>query len=216
MVSPPSLQAIHRPGLAKGFIFGSAGIVLCLIAYFAWSGIAGAVHERRLSYSLIVEPRNTGETFDSDGRERFRPGDKFKISVLSESDGYVFVFSESPDQAGSPEYYALLPTPQVNDGSTMTWAGQTLVSARNTFHGGPATERLWIIWSREPLDVVERSVRISTANGVVAGDYAEKLNDFLRTYGSNKPIIEVDAQAHVSVLRSKGNLIVHPLALKHR
>lgn len=180
-----------------------------------------AALERKISYFLNVQKMRNGkpfeEPFKSSGQEVFESGYKFKLAFEPDAAGYMYLFNEGKDSTGKTGYYLLFPTPNFNNGSPQVTAGQQIETSQNTFSGGVGTETMWIIWSKEKrddLDAITNAVQIPP--GSVQYKDTATLQSFLDKYKVDKATATKDSTNQRTVIKAKGDVVVHRFELEHR
>lgn len=109
-----------------------------------------------LGYSLYMRDAN-GDPIRIDPARIFHAGDRIRISLETNTDGYLYVFHT--ENNGEPEM--LYPDAKLDAGDNFVeahvpyeipWSGETTDSLRwFVFDQNPANERLYIVLTREPL-----------------------------------------------------------------
>jgi hypothetical protein len=115
----------------------------------------GALRPLALGYTILMKD-DTGRLFVADPARVFKTGDRFAVALETNADGYLYLFSA--ENGRDPEL--LFPNAQIDGGANAVQA-----HARATFPTGssaeveyfidvtdpPATEHLFIVFSRRPL-----------------------------------------------------------------
>lgn len=115
----------------------------------------GVLRPLALGYTILMKD-DTGRLFVADPRNEFKTGDRFAVALETNADGYLYLFSA--ENGRNPEL--LFPNAQIDGGANAVQA-----HARATFPTGasadveyfidvtdpPATEHLFIVFSRQPL-----------------------------------------------------------------
>ncbi|HYO91728.1 MAG TPA: DUF4384 domain-containing protein, partial [Pyrinomonadaceae bacterium] len=111
-----------------------------------------------LGYSLYMRDAN-GDPVRVDPTRTFRAGDRIRISLESNTDGYLYVFHT--ENNGEPQM--LYPNARLDEGDNfveahvpyeLPWSGEAPENRWFVFDNNPANERLYIVLSREPLPAV--------------------------------------------------------------
>ncbi|HEX8492010.1 MAG TPA: DUF4384 domain-containing protein [Pyrinomonadaceae bacterium] len=111
-----------------------------------------------LGYSLYMRDAN-GDPVRIDPARTFRAGDHIRISLETNTDGYLYVFHT--ENNGQPQM--LYPNARLDDGDNfveahvpyeLPWSGEAPENRWFVFDNNPANERLYIVLSREPLPAV--------------------------------------------------------------
>lgn len=111
-----------------------------------------------LGYSLYMRDAN-GDPVRVDPTRTFRAGDRIRISLETNTDGYLYVFHT--ENNGEPQM--LYPNVRLDDGDNfveahvpyeLPWSGEAPENRWFVFDNNPANERLYIVLAREPLPAV--------------------------------------------------------------
>lgn len=177
--------------------------------------------ERTLSYFLKVQKMRDGKPFEaefnSSGQEIFESGYKFRMNFQADTDGYIYVFNEGKDELGKTGYYLLFPTESRNKGSARVGKGQQIETASNEFNGGRGTEIMWLIWIKEKSAELEAiASSIVDPPGIVAATKTSALRSFLEKHQAAKPDSTKDSANQRTVVKAKGEVVVHRFELEHR
>jgi serine/threonine protein kinase len=178
--------------------------------------------ERELSYYLMVQKIRDGKPFEapfqSSGRDVYESGYKFTMSFEADADGYMYLFNEGPDKQGQTVYQLLFPTARANDGTSRVSGGQVVTTFSNSFTGGRGAEIVWMIWTkekREDLEAIASSVVGKTL--AVTGENMDSLLTFIsEQYKTEKTELSKDSDDQRTVIKARGDIVVHRLALQHR
>ena len=115
----------------------------------------GPLRPLALGYTILMKDE-TGRLYVADASREFKTGDRFAVALETNADGYLYLFSA--ENGRDPEL--LFPNAQIEGGANAVRA-----HARATFPSGPAadveyfidvtdppaTEHLFIVFSRRPL-----------------------------------------------------------------
>jgi hypothetical protein len=108
-----------------------------------------------LGYSLYMRDSN-GDPVRIDPTRTFRAGDRIRISLETNTDGYLYVFHT--ENNGEPQM--LYPNARLDAGDNfveahvpyeLPWSGEAPENRWFVFDNNPANERLYIVLAREPL-----------------------------------------------------------------
>jgi hypothetical protein len=177
--------------------------------------------EAKLSYYLLVQKMRDGkpfqEPFQSSGHETLESGYKFRMVFQTEADGFMYVYNEGKDAQGRTGYYLLFPTPNVNGGSAQVTKGKQIETAQNTLNGGIGTEVMWLIWTKEGQNDLETIMKSAVdQHGAVKAETAASLQSFLDKYKAEKPESIKDSASQRTVVKAKGDTVVHRFEIEHR
>ncbi len=177
--------------------------------------------KREFSYFLWVQKMRNGVKFEgpfkSSGQEVFESGYKFSLNLRTEDDGYVYILNEGKDNQGRVGFYVLFPSPKTNNGSALVRSGQEVQTAQNTFGGGRGTEIIWVFWTRDKREDLETMLTADLgANGAVGENSLEKLQAFISQYRNESRDVFKDSAEQRTVVRGKGETVIHRFELEHR
>ncbi len=176
--------------------------------------------EQSLRYSLTVQKmrqkKADGVEFQSTGHEIYGNGWKFRFSIEPAQDGALYLLNEGPGATGATEYNILFPTPD-SGGVAQLAARQAMQTQWYFFVDHTGVEKLWVIWSKEPLSDLDAIFRSAAANRGVIGDVGEigKVQNYLKHYESSPPKVESSKQTASTQVTGRGDLVVTLLELTH-
>lgn len=174
-----------------------------------------------LTYSLTVQKvfdgRPMGGPEEYSGAEMFGNGWKFKFNVTPAEDGHLYLLNAAPQPNGGTEWNVLFPTPKNNAGQSKIDGGQKQTFGWYVFDDKPGQERLWIVWSREPVSALEVAVEAATQTALVIKEPRQvtAVTEFLRPLESEPPAVTADEQQKRTVIRSGQATWAYLLKLRH-
>jgi hypothetical protein len=177
--------------------------------------------EQSLTYWLTVQEmrdnKPLGKPVDSAGDNVFRGGGWFQFNVHPIQSGALYLLNVGPGKNGSDEYHVLFPLSK-GPLDPKVAADQTAQSQRNVFDENTGVEKLWMVWSTQPLadldGIFEDAVRNS--QGVITK--AEQLADveaYLKKYNSAPPEVVADKSTKRTQMKGKGEILVNRVELSH-
>jgi serine/threonine protein kinase len=179
-----------------------------------------------LTYSLLVQKIRDDGNYEEElsefaGKEIFRSGDRFRFNASSPQAGYLYLFNNSASgvqSSASPSFTILYPTPKKNEGSAQVRANEPVQTSWNTFGGAAGTERFWVVWASEPVEILEGAKQTAFGNnGVVANaPQAQNLREFLAKYAVQQTETTKDEIKGVTTVTSAGTVLVDLIELQHR
>jgi hypothetical protein len=177
--------------------------------------------ERELSYFLRVQKMRDGKPFEapfkSSGRDIYESGYGFTLVFQPDADGYMYIFNEGSDKQGETGYYLLFPSPTVNNGSAEVSGGRGNTTAGNKFTGGRGTEVMWMIWTKEKREDLEAIVKsVVVPPGIVKDEDMDSLRSFLEKYKTEKTESSKDSDDQRTIVKARGDVVVHRFGLEHR
>lgn len=180
-----------------------------------------------LTYSLTVqkmvknpvsqkyEPQ--GDPFPSTGAEIYGNGWEFQINITPEQSGSLYLLNEGAGENGTIVYNVLFPTPANNNSVAQIAAGQTMRTGQYFFNEFKDTEKLWIIWSAQPLADLDGYFKASVNTGLVISDPAQikTVRDLLTKFDSSQPEVQSDKSKKQTTVKGTGNVLISLLELQH-
>ena len=230
---PPATQSPAAPArrfprsalLALLAVLAVAGGVLAWKALRPGSAPPAAVApaKNELVYSLLVQRMSDGqpyrEPFEATGRELFQHGWKFRFRISAPQEGYLYLLNEGPAPKGAISYQFLSPSPSVNEGSARLPANQPFETGWYLLGESAGTERLFLVWAREPLpelEAVKGVLNPVNRGAIVDAVQLDGVRQFLSRNLEEKPESEAVRGRNQTILRRAGNLFIHPIELEHQ
>jgi len=173
-----------------------------------------------ISYYLNVERMRSNKSFEkpfrSSGTETFKSGDRFRMVLESDADGYLYLFNESKNERGKTVYFLLHPSSELKN-SAKIQANQEIETKNNYFGDEKGTEIFWIIWTKLEGDALKAIKQSAFKNNGAVSDEetALRLNKFLQRYNSEKNEITSNT-AEQTVVSGKGDAVIHRFELEHK
>ena len=181
-----------------------------------------AEKSQTLSYALLVQKMRDGKKFEapfeSSGQEIFENGYQFQMNLTPPAAGYLYAFAEGLNEKGEKVLTVQFPTPLKNKGSASISANQKYETGWNEFDGKSGTENFWIVWSKEPSEIPEKSRENAFKNdGILTDDdLRNKLKFYLERGQADKGNVSKDTSQKITKVDFKGDSIVHLIQLEHR
>lgn len=189
----------------------------------------GAPVPLAVQYSLVVQRYRSGkpykEPYQLAGVEAFNleEGDHLRFQVKSAQPGYLYLLNVGPQLVnGQPDYNLLFPATPVNGGQARVEAETVLqvpgpdVPGGFLLDGQNGTERVWLIWSAEPVAVLE-GVRPRLQRDVALVEAADirAVQDFLAQLNPTQPEVNLNATTKQAWLHGAGPLLATLLSFEH-
>ena len=229
---PPVEDGARRPhsGLKFGLVAALIvliGVVAGIVAWkrdaiFGTSGAKATAAERSLSYSLTVQKMRDNkpyqDQFESSGQEIFENGWKFRMNLTSPQDGYLYLLNEGPANGDAATFNVLFPEAKTNNGSPRVSANQKLQTAWMRFDDHQGTEKFWIVWSATPvkeLEIVTDAVNDRDIGEIKDAAKARSVSDFLKQRSWPQPVLTKDSGNEQSIVKSRTDVLVSAIELKH-
>jgi tRNA A-37 threonylcarbamoyl transferase component Bud32 len=227
----PVAPAVRRPWTRRAILAGTAAgaVALALAAWLLpWprqtaSGppakAAAPLSPEASAFAswLEVQPAGPGvaqRTYESVGGDTVRNGSKFRVHVVPNAPGWLYIVSDERALSRSTQELTLLYPMADETGEVRgpTATGAYVVS-------GPAADTwLWVVWSRtqvRELDALKPLVNAS-AKGVVrdraSADGVRRMLDEART----RSTAAIDEGSHRVTARASGSVVAHRYALQQR
>lgn len=145
---------------------------------------------------------------------------QIRLSVSSPQEGYLYVLNEGPEKLPArPEFVVLFPSSTANNGSAHLSAGQTIQIPEQTwiqFDSEQGTEKLWLVFSHEPVQELERAKAFANRRDrglITDSNLNQAVEAILKNQSLPKPAVEKDSAK--TTLKVTNNLLVHPVKLEH-
>jgi serine/threonine-protein kinase len=186
-----------------------------------------SIAKSELVYSITVkrDPKVSpgSKPFQLAGEAVFGRGDRVQLNVSCPRPGHLYVINESPPLAGGTVAYNILfPSPSSNDGTALLPAGKELKIPEQgegfVFDDEEGTEKLWLIWSPQPIGALEALKRFANPRdrGEIkdAGE-SSALAEYLASNSSPPPEVERDDDKKLTTVRARTDLLVKLIRLEH-
>ena len=158
-----------------------------------------------------------GPPFESSGQETYGDGWKFQINVSPTQPGALYLLNEGPGPTGATEYDILFPTPANNRGVAQVGANQTVQTSWNYFVKHEGLEKLWFIWSVQPVADLDAIFKDAASHqGVVDVAQVARLKNYLKQYEPGSPEAKADKATNRTFIKGRGDVLVKLIELSHR
>ncbi len=155
------------------------------------------------------------------GDPRLSDGDRVRFEFTSPQGGHLYIFNESPRQAGSPRSVNILfPSPTSNGGSEELGGGLIAtipgLGPGFLFRKEAAGEKLWIVWSRaaQPsLEPLKKYANERYRGEITDAVDVELLDGFLRANEASVPEATIDDTEKKTKLSSRADVFVRQITL---
>lgn len=217
-------------------VFGGLGLigVLCLglAGWGLWHGLANRASgappatvtiapepEQTFMYWLTVQKiqnrKPIGQPFDSEGESIYGNGWGFQFNVQPFQKGALYLVNEGPAPGGQKNFNVLFPTPKT--GSAELIANQGAQTSALYFDENKGVERLWMIWSAEPLaDLNTIFSDAAKTGGVIENPgQIETLKGYLRLWETKPPEILASKANKKTFVKGKAKILVNLVELAH-
>jgi serine/threonine protein kinase len=176
--------------------------------------------DRTLTYWITVQKfkgnRPYQDPFTLGGEINFEANYQIRVNVRTPQGGHLYILNEGPASA-EPEFVVLFPSSTANGGSSSLAASQTLQIPEQSwfkFNAEQGVEKLWLVFSEEPLPEFESIREFANPQGLITDLSRNKaVRNFLDTYSAARP--EVEKGDKLTTLKIKRKLLVYPIRLEH-
>ena len=128
-----------------------------------------------LTYRLEAQ-KPGGAPREASNGETFHAGDKFRLRIESPQAGFLYLINEGPGPDGRRRFWVLYPPVS---GSAALAANRPFETGWYVFDPNPGTERLWLVFAREPAPALQDALAASETGEVKDPAQAVKAGDFL-------------------------------------
>lgn len=189
--------------------------------------------EQALTYWLTVQKMRNGkpdgEPIVSAGDNLFGNGWKFRFNLRPAQSGALYLLNLGPGKQGLEEYNILFPIPEreqplsdKNLNATLA-GGQTVQLPRTEwfrFVEKTGVEKIWIIWSAEPvaaLDTIfQEAARNKDLPGVITNpEHIAQINTLIKKHEETPPESQTDKASKLTLVKGRGEVLVNLVQLSH-
>lgn len=196
-------------------------LLLILGISFGVYKYCGVPPNRSFDYFLTVQQMRGNEPyqapFRSHGDEPFYKGDKFRLTVFTPVDAYLYIFKDAPP--ASTDGFRIIYPARAAPGAANLGANQPFNAEWMTFSDLADAENFWLVWSTSPVPELE-SVTSDPSNHSdkgITGQTLISLKQYLTTRKAEIDAITYNYNANkTAVVRAKRDLIVALAQFKHR
>jgi hypothetical protein len=180
--------------------------------------------EQSLNYWLTVQKmlnnKPLGAPIDSAGDISFGNGWKFKFNVRPSQPGALYLLNVGPGKNGADEYDILFPLPREGRLDPKLVGNQAMQSDWYRFVEKTGVEKLWIIWSADPLPDLDaifgEAVRDKKDPGVISrADQIAQIDAYLKKYDSAHLEVTADKSKKTTSVKGHGDILVSLVQLSH-
>jgi hypothetical protein len=180
-----------------------------------------------LEYSLIIQMMRNDKPYkgplESTGRERYENGTTFRLNVLTPGPGFLYLLSEGPNDEGDIIYSVLYPTPDLSGNARIEGGQAVIIPGEHerpfVFKGGKGTEKMWIIFSEEPVRDMEalKGLMNEENNWGDVTDPAQikTVRDFLSKHQTAKTESVEDKDKNKMSIKSSDEVLIYRSDLEH-
>ncbi len=233
----PSFFAKHASVIRGAALVLALAIGLLLLALNYWpkspevanpstnTAAAAAGKEQALAYWLTVQKtqngKDVGSPIESTGSLLFENGWKFRLNLRSMQSGFFYLLNVGPGQDGREEYNVLYPTAENNNGDPFIAANQIRQTKWYFFVERPGVEKLWLIWSDQPLSeldsIFQQAVQSKKDPGEIRDpEQIERVKGYLTSHGTTPPEVVADESKNLTTVKGRGETLVSVVELYHK
>ena len=179
-------------------------------------------HNRSFDYFLTVQRMHDGQPYGdprrSHGEEIFEGGDKFRLTVKTTVDAFVYVFHEEAPKENETSLKMIFPREATNNKSASLGAGQSIDFDWMTFPEPAGVENFWIVWSTTPVTELEAVKDEAFKNaGGLTGDTLVRVKQYLTSKNAEIKAITNNYNGNqTAIVRAKRDLLVALAQFQHR
>jgi class 3 adenylate cyclase len=192
------------------------------------SGAATGERPRVVRYHVefakfLPKEKKFGKPTRLPGEAAIESGNGIKLFLTPGEPGYLYVLNEAAESTQEkPDWSVFFPSPKVREGSSHLDSGDEISIPETEkdyllFDSQKGTEKFWIVWSAERIPQLEDLKKYATEKykGAVEDlNEARALPVLLKGFPQEEPP-ESDSVNKLTVLRSKGKVLVHLIKWQH-
>ena len=180
--------------------------------------------ERSLTYWLTVQKmlnkKPLGQPMDSAGNIIFGNGWKFRFNLRPAQSGALYLLNVGPGKTGALEYNILFPLPQNDRLDAKLAANQTMQSDWLQFVEQTGVEKLWVIWSAQPIPELDSIFNQAASNKkdpgmVVDAAQIALIDAYLKKYDPQRVEKIDELSKNLTSLKGWGDIVVNLVELRH-
>jgi len=197
-----------RREVSRRNVVAGAALVAAAIAAGLW--MPRLQHQAALTYSILAQQmrdgRPAGDEYLASAADTFHAGWRFRLRLESPRSGFFYLIDHGPGANGAEQLWLLYPR------DATVAAGQRLATNWSVFDQNPGTDRLWILWSEQPLDLLLNVLRDFPSGEVRDPSAARRILDYL----TRLPRVSSTSTRDGVQLRAAGDVLGVPLELRHQ
>jgi hypothetical protein len=117
-----------------------------------------------------------GDPYVASPTDIFQAGWRFRLRAQSSQASYLYLVNQGPDETERARLWILYPQ-KASVGPVMP--GRPTITGWFVFDANPGIEKLWLVWSRNPLDTIERPLGSGHGGRVESQDTASAIQRLL-------------------------------------
>ncbi|MCM3869633.1 MAG: serine/threonine protein kinase [Pyrinomonadaceae bacterium] len=183
--------------------------------------------ERTVSYWITVQKYRDGKAYQEPFRLRddinFEKDYRIRLNITSSMSGRLYLLNEGPPAGAdqTPTFNVLFPSETANNGSALLKENQQIQIPQQSwfeFDEQQGTEKIWLIWTEKDVPEMEavKGFANSKDRGVVSSPgLRTAVNEFLKAHSTPGASVERDEATKDTLVRAKGEILVHVIKLEH-
>ena len=178
---------------------------------------AGA--ERSLTYWLTYQKMRDGkpdsEIRQSAGNDIFGNGWRFQFNLTPNESGALYLLNVGPGKNQALEYNVLFPLYGAGQSNPVVKANEPFKSDWARFVDQTGVEKIWIIWSREPiaeLDAIFSHASLENKGVITSASEIAKVQTYL---DESKSSVVPDKERKQTLVKGSGDILVSLVELTH-
>lgn len=190
--------------------------------------------QQSLTYWLTVQKmlnnKPLGAPIESEGNIIFGNGWKFRLNLRPSQNGALYLINVGPGTNGGDEYNVLFPLPAskapltANEKLDPRLAANQMVQLPTTdwyrFVEATGVEKVWLIWSAEPLpdldSILVNAARDKDHPGVISNaDHIAQIQSYFKQYEASRPDVSHDKATNRTSMKAFGKVVVNLIELSH-
>ncbi len=197
-----------RREVSRRKIMAGAALAAAAIAAGLW--LPQLHHQRSFTWTILAQQMRDGQPLGDEyvasPAGTFHAGWRFRVRVQSPQPGFFYLIDHGPGANGAEQLWLLYPR------HAAVAAAPRLVTGWSVFDKNSGTDRLWILWSEHPVDLLLKVLRDSPSGEVRDPSAAKRILDYL----TRLPRASSTSTRDGVQLRAAGDALGIPLELRHQ
>jgi hypothetical protein len=161
-------------------VLGAVGLVaLAAVLWVSRGNQPAALPRPGLTYTIEAQKMRggqpLGEPYAASAADAFEGGWRFRLRAQPAQSGFFYLINEGPDETGAARLWILYP----KGPGTAAPPNQETLTGWMVFDRNPGTEKLWIVWSGQPVSAFEKTLSGGTGGRVESQDTAAAIKTLL-------------------------------------
>jgi predicted Ser/Thr protein kinase len=168
-----------------------------------------------LAYSIEAQKvrgdQPLGAAYTASVSDTFEGGWRFRLHLRPAQTGFLYLITEGPNAGGANRLWVLYPR---LSGSASVRANQDVQTEWYDFDANPGVEKLWIVWSAQPLQQIQDGLLQSRQGRVESLDASHAIERLVAGLGRSRREPAADGWMRVSA-GGAGKTVAEKLELNH-